>query len=86
MPTGLAITAIRGYVNCVNITMIVLMLKIKRPAGLSNNPLNILPYLPDEEGFFDSRHWTFGGIHEALPFSVTTRISANNQQFLKVHG
>ena len=44
------------------------MLKIKRPAGLSNNPLNILPYLPDEEGFFDSRHWTFGGINEALPF------------------
>lgn len=86
MPTGLAITAIRGYVNCVNIMMIALMLKIKRPAGLSNNPLNILPYLPDEEGFFDSRQWTFGGINEALPFSVTTRISANNQQFLKVHG
>jgi len=45
----------------------------------------MIPYLPDEECFFDSRHWTWGGIYEELPFSVTTRISANNQQFLKLY-
>jgi len=61
------------------------MRKIKRPSGLSNSPFAILPYLPDEEGFFDSRHWTWGGVNEALPFSVTTRIAANNQQFLKLY-
>lgn len=65
--------------------MIAHMRKIKRPEGLTNSPYNILKYLPDEEGFFDSRHWVWGGVSEELPFSVTTRISANNQQFLKVY-
>ena len=50
-----------------------------------NSPYLILPYLPDEECFFDSRHWTYGLLTEELPFSVTTRISDNNQQFLKVY-
>lgn len=59
--------------------------RIERPDGLTNSPKNIIPYLPDEECFFDSRHWTWGGCNEELPFSVTTRISANNQQFLKVY-
>ena len=37
------------------------MKKIRRPDGLTNSPYNILQYLPDEEGFFDSRHWVWGG-------------------------
>ena len=61
------------------------MKRIRKPKGISNSPLNMIPYLPDEECFFDSRHWTWGGIYEELPFSVTTRISANNQQFLKLY-
>lgn len=47
-------------------------------------PYDILPFLPDEDGFFDCRHWIWGGCDEELPFSVTTRIAANNQQFLKI--
>ena len=69
------------------------MLKLKRPniesvlgGGRKNiSPFAIIPYLPDEECFFDSRHWVVGGVNEALPFSVTTRIAANNQQYLKVY-
>lgn len=59
--------------------------RIKKPSGITNSPANIIPFLPDKELFFDSRHWTWGGLDEELPFSVTTRISANNQQFLKVY-
>lgn len=59
--------------------------KLKKPEGVTNSPWNMIPFLPDEECFFDSRHWTWGGVDEELPFSVTTRISANNQQFLKVY-
>lgn len=61
------------------------MKKIRRLPGLTNSPKAIIPYLPDEEGFFDSRHWTWGCADEPLTFSVTTRISANNQQFLKIY-
>lgn len=49
------------------------------------SPYDIIPYLPDEECFFDSRHLVWGGVNEELPFSVTTRIGANNQQYLKVY-
>lgn len=59
--------------------------KIKKPKGISNSPYNMIPHFPDNECFFDSRHWTWGWVDEELPFSVTTRISANNQQFLKIY-
>ena len=73
--------------------MIVLMKKIRQPqvesvlgGGRKNiTPFDILPYLPEEEGFFDSRHWVWGGLEEELPFAVTTRIGANNQQYLKLY-
>ena len=57
---------------------------IEKPSGITNSPYNMIPYLPDKELFFDSRHWTYGLADGILPFSLTTRISANNQQFLKV--
>ena len=57
---------------------------IEKPSGITNSPSNMIPYLPDKELFFDSRHWTYGLADGILPFSLTTRISANNQQFLKV--
>ena len=56
---------------------------IEKPSGITNSPYNMIPHLPDIELFFDSRHWTYGT--DILPFSLTTRISANNQQFLKVN-
>ena len=43
---------------------------------------DILPFLPDESGFVDTRHWIWGSLKEEFPFSVTTRINANEQQFL----
>lgn len=47
------------------------------PIGVSD----ILPYLPKENCFFDSRHWVVGvGF---IPFSITTRIFDNHQQYLK---
>ena len=65
------------------------MRKIHKPKGLigvnGKKPIaiaDILPYLPDESGFVDTRHWIWGGQNEAFPFAVTTRISANQQQFL----
>lgn len=65
--------------------------KIQRPevgsvlgGGRKNiSPFDIIPYLPDEDCFFDSRHWVFGT--DVLPFALTTRIAANNQQYLKVN-
>lgn len=57
---------------------------IEKPTGITNSPYNMIPHLPDKELFFDSRHWTYGLADGILPFSLTTRISANNQQFLKV--
>ena len=50
-----------------------------------NSPYWIIPYLPDEECFFDSRHWTYGLLDEALPFAVTTVIDSSCQQYLKVY-
>ena len=47
------------------------------------SPFDIIPYLPDEDCFFDSRHWVYGT--DVLPFALTTRIAANNQQYLKVN-
>lgn len=42
---------------------------------------DILPYLPQEDCFFDCRHWVVGlGL---IPFSITTRIFDNHQQYLK---
>lgn len=51
----------------------------KKPIGIAD----ILPYLPYESGFVDTRHWIWGGgVEEEFPFAVTTRINANQQQFL----
>lgn len=65
------------------------MKKIHRPKGLigvnGKQPIaiaDILPFLPDESGFVDTRHWIWAGLNEEFPFSVTTRINANEQQFL----
>ena len=43
-------------------------------------PYDMIPHLPLEPCFFDSRHHIVGG--QVLPFAVTTRIGANNQQYL----
>lgn len=69
------------------------MKKIRKPLGMSVlgggrqniTVYDILPYLPDEDCFFDSRHWVYETTDGILPFSVTTRISANNQQYLKIY-
>ena len=65
------------------------MKKIHKPKGLiginRKKPIgigDILPYLPNESGFVDTRHWVWGGQNEAFPFALITRISANQQQFL----
>lgn len=50
--------------------------------GLWDLIADILPFLPYESGFVDTRHWIWGGLKEEFPFSVTTRINANEQQFL----
>lgn len=47
--------------------------------------LDIMPYLPKRDCFFDSRQWTVGFTADVLPFAVTTRISANNQQWLLLY-
>lgn len=68
------------------------IMKIKRPevesvlgGGRKNiTPFDILPYLPDKDCFFDSRHWVYSLTEDILPFAVTTRIAANNQQYLKI--
>lgn len=78
-------------VDASNMTFITDMNKIPKPTSFANveqvfrsHTLNeILPYLPDEDCFFDSRHWVYNTTDGVLPFSVTTRIDANNQQFLK---
>lgn len=67
------------------------MFKIKKPSTVKNveqryvsHTLNeILPYLPNEDCFFDTRHWTCDTTDGILPFAVTTDISRNAQQFLK---
>lgn len=65
------------------------MKKIHRPKGLigvnGKQPIaiaDILPFLPDESGLVDTRHWIWGKLNEEFPFSVTTRINANEQQYL----
>lgn len=66
-------------------------MKLKRPdvesllgGGKMNiSPIDILHELPPPHSyFFDSRHWVFETIDGVLPFAVTTRIAANNQQYL----
>lgn len=64
------------------------MKKILKPKGLKGingkKPIaiaDILPYMPDESGFVDTRHWVWGGQNEEFPFAVTTRINANMQQY-----
>ena len=52
--------------------------KLTKRGGIT--PYDILPYLPHRRCFFDSRHWVVG--IDELPFAVTTRIAANNQQYL----
>lgn len=67
--------------------------KIRRPnvesvlgGGRKNiTPMDIIPYLPNKDCFFDSRHWVYNTLDGILPFSVTTRIGANNQQYLKIY-
>lgn len=59
--------------------------KVFRGGQGKNSPYQIIPYLPEYDCFFDSRHWVCASTDDVLPFAVTTRISANNQQFLKVY-
>ena len=56
------------------------MKKIHKPKGLiginGKKPIgigDIIPYLPNESGFVDTRHWIWGGVNEEFPFAVTTR-------------
>lgn len=66
-------------------------MKIKRPKDLKGvngkEPIavaDIVPYLPSEDCFFDSRHWVCDTVEGGVfPFALTTRIDANHQQFLK---
>lgn len=54
------------------------------PPGYTNYPWCIINNLPIRDCFFDSYRGTAG--FDILPFAITTRISANNQQFLlEVH-
>lgn len=46
-------------------------------------PWNILAALPDRDCVFDSFRGTVG--LDVYPFSVTTRVNASNQIFLKVY-
>ena len=54
----------------------------KQPIGVRD----IVPFLPKTDCFFDSRHWVCeeieGGV---LPFSLTTRVEANHQQYLRIY-
>lgn len=65
-------------------------MKLKIPKGLKRDngmePIrvaDIVPYLPREDCFFDSRHWVVESVEGVFPFAVTTRIEANHQQYLK---
>lgn len=68
------------------------MRRIRRPKDLvviggRNSPLNIISSLPMQSCFFDFRHWTYEFTDGVLPFALTSRVSANNQQFLfEVYG
>lgn len=52
--------------------------------GYTTTVQDILPYLPDKECFFDCRHFVYDTTNGVLPFALTTRTHANNQQYLKV--
>ena len=52
--------------------------KLKDVEGIT--PYDMIAHLPMECCFFDSRHHIVG--RQVLPFAVTTRIGANNQQYL----
>ena len=55
----------------------------KRYHGDDIRLFDILPFLPPPHSyFFDTRHWVYDTTEGILPFAVTTRISANHQQFL----
>lgn len=67
-------------------------MKLKRPDGLvgrnGGEPIavaDIVPYLPMEDVFFDSRHWVCETVDGILPFALTTRVEANHQQYLKLY-
>lgn len=54
------------------------------PAGAPGiYPWNILLDLPDRDCVFDSFRGTIG--FDVYPFSVTTRVNASNQIFVKVY-
>ena len=56
----------------------------KAPQGAPGiYPWNILPLLPDEDCVFDAFRGTIG--FDVYPFSVTTRVSASSQIFIKVY-
>lgn len=56
----------------------------KVPAGAPGiYPWNILKHLPDRDCVFDAFRGTIG--LDVYPFSVTTRVNASNQIFLKVY-
>ena len=56
----------------------------RAPAGAPGiYPWNILRDLPDRDCVFDSFRGTIG--LDVYPFSVTTRVNASNQIFLKVY-
>lgn len=69
-------------------------MKIKKPkhlterkgvrGGYTTTVQDIVPHLPNEDCFFDCRHFVYAPTSEALPFSLTTRTNANNQQYLKI--
>lgn len=52
--------------------------------GYTTTVQDILPYLPDKECFFDCRHFVYDTTNGVLPFALTTRTHANNQQYLKI--
>lgn len=57
--------------------------KTKRSDGLPIYPYNLLSNLPYCECAFDSYRGTIG--FDVFPFSVTTRIIASNQVYVKVY-
>ena len=57
--------------------------KERRADGLEVHPFNFLANTPPRDCVFDSFHGTIG--LDVFPFSVTTRINACNQIFLKVY-
>lgn len=70
-------------------------MKIRKPKILQERKGNrgghtttvgdILPYLPHKDCFFDCRHFVYETTDKFLPFALTTRVSCNNQQYLKIY-